>query len=110
MALRYVLVLKPLGDLQGVFIGQGNDHFLKELNLLDNLDEFTDLASSSVLRWQFYKGLNCLLKIILCMKLVRQFLSQVVTCHKIDSKIPLDGLKLMLFLAQVSLLSADGLL
>lgn len=107
LALGHVEVLESLGNLYCVLVGQWHDHFLEELNLLDDLDEFVDLTCASVLRFQFDQRLYRLLKVFLRMKLMRQFLSQVVPCHEVHAQVALDRLELVLFLAQVVFLGAQ---
>ena len=107
LPLGHVNILESLGNLEGVFVCQWDYHILEKLDLFDDLDELTDLSRAALLRGQFHHRLYRPLEIFLLMKLVRQFLSQIVTSHQINAQILLYCLQLMLFLRQMLILGPE---
>ena len=101
LSLGHVEILESLGYLEGVLVCQRDDHFLEKLDLLDDLDELADLSRAAMIRGQFHHRLYRTLEIFLLMKLVRQFLPQIVPSHQINAQILLDCLQLVLLLRQV---------
>ena len=94
-----------------VDIGHGHDLFLKELHLLDYLDDARDLFPRAALRGaQIDQVFDSLLKVFLRVEHIVHLLSQYVSIHHVDAEINLNGLKLVFLFIQLVHLRSKCLL